>query len=87
MLTSLSRRGGFIETSDAYTLGQPIRLEFKIDARSVSVFANVTKIQDSRGEDCDSVSAGVEVIFYEVDDLTDTLISDAVEKLWMRYRP
>lgn len=87
VVTSLSRRGAFIETTDPYSAGQPIRIEFKIESRLVSVFANVTRIHEPSADSADATSRGIDVIFYEVDAATDTLISDTVERIWMRYRP
>ena len=89
VLTSLSRRGAFIETSESYTVGQPIRVEFKLENRPISVFANVTRVHDSGegSEECIDHPLGIDVIFYEVDDVTDGAIEEAVERLWSRYRP
>ena len=87
MLTSLSRRGAFIETSDAYTIGDPIRVEFKIEGRPISLFANVTRVDSGGSRQGEALPPGIDVIFYEVDHITDAAISDAVEALWMRYRP
>ena len=84
VMTSLSRRGAFIETAEPFLPGQPIRIEFKIDGRPVSLFANVSRAQEAEGE---ALPAGIDIIFYEVDDITDAMIEEAVERLWMRYRP
>ncbi len=84
LLTSLSRRGAFCETSDRFEVGQPVRLEFKIDARPISIFANVARCREAGGRDGEP--AGIDVIFYEVDDVTDATLSESVEQLWMRYR-
>ena len=87
VVTSLSRRGAFIETPETYSTSKPIRVEFKIDERPISVFANVTRIVDGDSEAGDSMPRGIDVIFYEVDDVTDAAISEAVEQLWARFRP
>jgi CheY-like chemotaxis protein len=89
VLTCLSRRGGFIETSESYTVGQPIRVEFKLDGRPISVFANVTRVHGPEDGVEDSIEhpLGIDIIFYEVDDVTDAAIEEAVERLWSRYRP
>ncbi|MFK7898221.1 MAG: EAL domain-containing protein [Myxococcota bacterium] len=89
VLTSLSRRGAFIETSENYTSGQPIRVEFKLDQRPISVFANVTRMHeiDEGDEDPNGHEAGIDVIFYEVDEVTEGAIEEAVERRWSRYRP
>ncbi len=87
VVTSLSRRGAFIETQEAYPTSKPIRLEFKIDERPISVFANVTRIVDGDADASVSTPPGIDVIFYEVDDVTDSAISEAVERLWARFRP
>lgn len=87
VVTSLSRRGAFIETTEICDTSRPIRLEFKLDGRPISVFANVTRIVEEEKAHGDVVPAGIDVIFYEVDDVTDETISDAVERLWARYRP
>ena len=87
VITSLSRRGAQIETSGEFTVGQPIRLEFKIETRTISVFANVTRAEPTEGADDDRELGWISVIFYEVDDVTDASISDYVEQLWLRFRP
>ena len=87
MLTSLSKGGAYIETSDVFEQGQPVRVEFKLESGPISVFANVTRIyedSDARGQ---TKPVAVDVIFYEVDDVTDDRISQAVEQLWTRYLP
>ena len=84
VMTSLSRRGAFIETLEPFVPGQPIRVEFKIDGRPVSLFANVSRVQEAEN---DALSSGIDVIFYEVDEITESMIEEAVERLWMRYRP
>jgi DNA-binding response OmpR family regulator len=87
VVTSLSRRGAFIETTDAYDTSRPIRLEFKLDERRISVFANVTRVTEEQRSEGEVLPAGIDVIFYEVDDVTDAAISDAVEMLWAKFRP
>jgi diguanylate cyclase (GGDEF)-like protein len=86
VVTSLSRRGAFIETSDNHSVGQPIRLEFKVDAETVSLFANVSGVQKTEQADKSLSSFGINVIFYQVDSLTDAVLADAVERLWLRFR-
>ncbi len=89
VVTSLSRRGAFVETDIEHKPGQPIRLEFKIDGRMISVFANVTQQRDDAGEGALALvkARGIDVIFYEVDASTDEALADGVERLWLRYRP
>ncbi|HPG25419.1 MAG: EAL domain-containing protein [Spirochaetaceae bacterium] len=86
VVTSLSRRGAFIETEDEFESGQPIRLEFKVESRRISVFANVTGIRRPADGD-DDQAAGINVIFYEVDERSDGLIAEAIERIWMRFLP
>ena len=87
VITSLSRRGTFIETTDTLKTGQPIRVEFKIGSQLISVFANVTRTHEGEIGNPDAMVPGIDVIFYEVDDTTDAMISEAVEQIWMLYRP
>ena len=87
VVTSLSRRGAFIETQETYPTSKPIRIEFKIDDAPISVFANVTRIVDGDSDASSPTPPGIDVIFYEVDDVTDSAISEAVEQLWSRFRP
>lgn len=86
LLTSLSRRGAFVETSDTYALGQPIRIEFQIESQSIVLFANVTRIQPAATDTSDTTPGGIDVIFYEADEVTEAIIANAVEMLWVRYR-
>jgi diguanylate cyclase (GGDEF)-like protein len=85
VITNLSRRGAFIETSESYSVGQPIRIEFKIDSKTVTLFANVTGVQTPSPRNEDESPLGINVIFYEVDDSTDSLLGDVVERLWLRF--
>ncbi len=89
ILRSLSRRGTLIETSESYTVGQPIHVEFQLETRPISVFANVTRMHCPKAGGDESIDhpLGIDVIFYEVDDLTDGAIEEAVERLGSHYRP
>lgn len=87
VVTSLSRRGAFIETQENYPTSKPIRIEFKVDESRISVFANVTRIVDGEEDAIVPTPSGIDVIFYEVDSVTDSAISEAVERLWSRFRP
>ena len=87
VLTSLSRRGAFISTSETFALGQPIQVEFKLESRLVSLFANVTRVHETAQAGTGSLADGIDVIFYDVGSETDATISDAVESHWLRYRP
>jgi len=87
VVTSLSRRGAFIETSDAYQINQPIRLEFKTDDSWVRIFANVSYQEVYDDSDDASMASGIGVIFYEVDRDTEDEISVIIEQVWSRHLP
>ena len=86
-LSSLSRRGAFIETSDAYEIGQPVRVEFKVEETWIRVFANVAYHEESDEDNGIYRPHGVGVIFYELDRDTEDALSSIIELVWTRHLP
>jgi hypothetical protein len=46
----------------------------------------VSGVQKTEQADKSLSSFGINVIFYQVDSLTDAVLADAVERLWLRFR-
>jgi Tfp pilus assembly protein PilZ len=86
-LTSLSRRGAFIETADPYAIGQSIRLEFKVGTIHIRAFANVSYQHEGGQENSPYRPAGIGVAFYESDDGVTDEIDGIIEQIWARHRP
>ncbi len=86
-LTSLSRRGAFVETADSYEIGQSIRLEFKLSTTHVRAFGNVSYRQDAGQESSPYRPSGIGVAFYESDGGVTDEIDGIIEQIWARHRP
>lgn len=86
-LTSLSRRGGFIETADVYPSGQPIRLEFKMGGTHVRVFGHVIYRHETGPDGPSHRAPGIGVVFYEPDEGTTDQIDAIIEQVWSRHLP
>ncbi len=86
-LTSLSRRGAFIETADPYEIGQSIRLEFKVGTTHVRAFGNVSYRNEGGQENSPYRPSGVGVAFYESDGGVTDEIDGIIEQIWARHRP
>ena len=86
-LTSLSRRGAFVETNDGYRVGQSIHLEFKADNTRIRAFANVAYCHDGEQEIAPYSSAGIGVVFYDTDEETTSQVDGVIEQIWSRHLP
>ncbi|MFO0691790.1 MAG: EAL domain-containing protein [Myxococcota bacterium] len=86
-LTSLSRRGAFIETSDVYPVGQPIRLEFKMSGTHIRVFGHVLYCHENGPDAPPHRAPGIGVVFYEPDEATTDQIDAIIEQVWSRHLP
>jgi hypothetical protein len=85
VLTSLSPKGAFVETSGSVDVGRPIRLEFELPTGRVRTFANVANVRPL--EEGSSSGAGIDVVFYDLDAETEARIQEAVDERCSRYRP
>lgn len=86
-LTSLSRRGAFVETTDGYQIGQTIRIEFKACGTHVRVFGTVTYQHQAGHPSAPYRAAGFGIVFYEPDDDTTDQLDTIIEQTWTRYLP
>ncbi len=85
VLTSLSPKGAFAETSGSVEVGRPIRLEFELPTGRVRTFANVANVRPL--EEGSSGGTGFGVVFYDLDAETEARIREAVDERCSRYRP
>lgn len=86
-LTSLSRRGAFVETDDPYAVGQSIRLEFKVGATHVRVFGNVTYRHIGGQSTAPYRATGIGIVFYEPEADTVEQVDAIIEQTWSRHIP
>ena len=86
-LTSLSRRGGFVETADDYEIGQSIRLEFKLGSVHVRAFGKVSYCIEGSEESLLHRLAGVGFVFYESETSVSDEIDGIIEQVWSRHLP
>ncbi|MBY0399410.1 EAL domain-containing protein [Myxococcota bacterium] len=86
-LTSLSRRGAFIETADEYAIDQPVRLEFKANDTRVRVFGHVIYRHAAGADSSPYRAPGIGVVFYEPDGDTTDQIAVIIEQIWSRHLP
>ncbi|MEZ4332522.1 MAG: EAL domain-containing protein [Myxococcota bacterium] len=86
-LTSLSRRGAFIESSDPYEVGQSIRVEIKVDGTHVRLFGSVAYCVDGDASVGHLRPAGIGVVFLEPDTETTAQVDAIIERIWTRHLP
>lgn len=86
-MTSLSRRGAFIETADAYDVGQSIRVEFKVDGVHARVFGSVGYREEAASAGGIVHPAGIGVVFLDPDAETTAQIDAIIERTWTRHLP
>lgn len=87
VLSSLSRRGAFIEMTEPLEQGSSLRLEFEFPTGRISTFAKVVYAQTA-GVDAQTLHAsGIGVTFYGLDPASDFAIRELVESSAAKYLP
>ncbi len=86
-LTSLSRRGAFVETADAFEIGQSVRLEFKLGTIHIRAFGHVSYGVAASEDALIHRPAGIGVVFYESETNVSDEIDGIIEQIWSRHLP
>ena len=86
MVSSLSPRGAFIETSAPSPVGSSLKIEMEMAGDRFRGFARVVHVQQ---EDPDRPyePSGMGVLFFGADRQTEEILRKAVEELEARYLP
>lgn len=87
VLSSLSRRGAFIEMTDPLEVGVSLKLEFEIPEGRISTFAKVVYQQKGSSDRLELFAGGIGVTFYGLDPASEFTIGELVEANAARYRP
>jgi hypothetical protein len=84
VLSSLSRRGAFLELSDPLPVGALVQVEFDLGSSSFRFFAEVVH-QETEDSDCPFPNAGNGVVFYGAERATELQLGKLVEERGARY--
>jgi diguanylate cyclase (GGDEF)-like protein len=86
VLSSLSRRGAFIELSDPLAKGELIQLEFELGGTAFRFFAEVVHVETESSE-CPFPNSGNGVVFYGAERGTEHELVKAIGERASRYLP
>jgi hypothetical protein len=87
VLSSLSRRGAFIEMTDPPEEEASVKLEFELPVGRISTFARVIHQQINAAADNDICAGGIGVSFYGLEPASKFAIRDLVEENAAKYMP
>ncbi len=87
VLSSLSRRGAFIEMADPLQEGTSCKLEFDLPSGRISTFAKVIYRESDEGGESGILASGIGVAFYGLDPASDFTIGELIEASADRFRP
>ena len=86
VLSSLSRRGAFIELSDPLAKGELIQLEFELGSTPFRFFAEVVHVETESSE-CPFPNSGNGVVFYGAERGSERELVKAIGERASRYLP
>ena len=87
VLSSLSRRGAFVEMAEPLPEGSSIKLEFELPAGRISTFAKVVHQRMPSGVNPDISTSGIDVTFYGLDPAGEFTIGEIVDANAERFKP